>query len=178
MLGGSWDDVSLFWGLVAEQSLAGENIPSQRIVSKGRMTNDVQEIPLFMKVTDFLREQGCIPSYFSYDRVFPHQIPFAWDKLPLSTTPNAACLPSKRVPRKAIQIENLIKISELFISHLLRFEEDVRVVEFCAGSGFVCLPLAAMFPSVKFILLDRKSGSIDIGLLPSYSSHYPNCSCI
>ena len=50
-------------------------------------------------------------------------------------------------------MENLIQLSIVFLSHLVgRMDEDERqathfkVVEFCAGSGFVCLPLAALYP--------------------------------
>lgn len=36
------------------------------------------------------------------------------------------------------------------------------VVEFCAGSGYVALPLACMFPECKFVLLDMKAPSLAI----------------
>ena len=38
----------------------------------------------------------------------------------------------------------------------------VRVVEFCAGSGFVLLPLAALFPQVHCVLIDCKPRSVQI----------------
>ena len=37
------------------------------------------------------------------------------------------------------------------------------VVEFCAGSGYVALPLACMFPQCTFVLLDKKEPSLAIG---------------
>jgi methylase of polypeptide subunit release factors len=35
-------------------------------------------------------------------------------------------------------------------------------VEFCAGSGYVALPLACLFPACIFVLLDKKEGSLAI----------------
>jgi hypothetical protein len=35
-------------------------------------------------------------------------------------------------------------------------------VEFCAGSGFISLPLAFLYPTIDFILIDKKSFSLDI----------------
>lgn len=37
------------------------------------------------------------------------------------------------------------------------------VVEFCAGSGYVALPLACLFPQCTFVLLDKKEPSLAIG---------------
>jgi hypothetical protein len=39
----------------------------------------------------------------------------------------------------------------------------LKVVEFCAGSGFVVLPLAALYPEFEFVLVDRKGPSLIIG---------------
>jgi len=36
------------------------------------------------------------------------------------------------------------------------------VVEFCAGSGFLTLPLAVLFPAASFVLIDNKPKSIEI----------------
>jgi len=36
------------------------------------------------------------------------------------------------------------------------------VVEFCAGSGFVLLPLAALFPQARCVLIDCKPRSVQI----------------
>jgi Methyltransferase domain len=38
----------------------------------------------------------------------------------------------------------------------------IKIVEFCAGSGFVALPLAAMYPQCEFVLIDSKLKSMDI----------------
>lgn len=37
------------------------------------------------------------------------------------------------------------------------------MVEFCAGSGYVALPLACLFPQCTFVLLDKKEPSLAIG---------------
>lgn len=36
------------------------------------------------------------------------------------------------------------------------------MVEFCAGSGYVALPLACLFPECTFVLLDKKERSLAI----------------
>ena len=41
-------------------------------------------------------------------------------------------------------------------------KKRIRVVEFCAGSGFVLLPLAQLYPHVDFVLIDYKTKSIQI----------------
>jgi methylase of polypeptide subunit release factors len=32
----------------------------------------------------------------------------------------------------------------------------ITVVEFCAGSGFIALPLSFLFPDVTFVIIDLK----------------------
>lgn len=44
------------------------------------------------------------------------------------------------------------------------------VVEFCAGSGYVALPLACLFPQCTFVLLDKKEPSLAIGAAALFSS--------
>lgn len=39
----------------------------------------------------------------------------------------------------------------------------VRVVEFCAGSGYIALPLACEAPRILVSLVDMKKPSLDIG---------------
>ncbi|KAJ0409928.1 hypothetical protein P43SY_005822 [Pythium insidiosum] len=79
-----------------------------------------------------------------------------WEDLPEGIHPRDGKLPSERIRRKRHQVENLA----VFLQRILR-PGDV-VVEFCAGSGYVALPLAAMFPHCTFVLLDMKAPSLAI----------------
>lgn len=42
-------------------------------------------------------------------------------------------------------------------------KKKIKVVEFCAGSGYIILPLSYYFPDVECVLLDRKEESLNIG---------------
>lgn len=48
-------------------------------------------------------------------------------------------------------------------SQIRKTPPTLRIVEFCAGSGFVILPLAALYPDFEFVLVDRKGPSLLIG---------------
>jgi hypothetical protein len=48
------------------------------------------------------------------------------------------------------------------------------VVEFCAGSGYVALPMACLFPTCTFILLDMKQRSLDIGIYKYHTDRQAN----
>lgn len=87
----------------------------------------------------------------------PSVIP--WDALPEGIHPRDGKLPPARARNKRQQVENLA----VFLRRLLR-PGDV-VVEFCAGSGYVALPLACLFPQCTFVLLDKKEPSLAIGML-------------
>ncbi|GLD99237.1 hypothetical protein PINS_up007955 [Pythium insidiosum] len=79
-----------------------------------------------------------------------------WEHLPEGIHPRDGKLPPQRIRRKRHQVENLA----VFLQRILR-PGDV-VVEFCAGSGYVALPLASMFPQCTFVLLDMKAPSLAI----------------
>ncbi|OQS03015.1 glutathione S-transferase C-terminal domain-containing protein, partial [Thraustotheca clavata] len=81
-----------------------------------------------------------------------------WSRLPVGIHPKDGHLPLKRIQNKRHQVENLA----IFLQSILR-DGDV-VVEFCAGSGYVALPLACQFPKCSFVLLDMKQPSLDIAL--------------
>lgn len=91
-----------------------------------------------------------------------------WDEwMPQGCHPTGGLLPFSRVARKVQQVNNLVLPARMMIESLLKaWEGDrpLRVVEFCAGSGFVLLPLAKMFPDVDFVLIDYKKKSVEIGL--------------
>jgi hypothetical protein len=93
-----------------------------------------------------------------------------WEEcMPESVHPVGGLLPPTRIQRKVQQVNNLVIPARMQIESLLKvWSSDekgrrLRVVEFCAGSGFVLLPLAKMFPRVEFVLIDYKKRSIEIG---------------
>ncbi|EQC39495.1 hypothetical protein SDRG_02936 [Saprolegnia diclina VS20] len=79
-----------------------------------------------------------------------------WTELPSGIHPKDGHLPLQRIQNKRHQVENLA----IFLQSIVR-DGDV-VVEFCAGSGYVALPLACQFPNCHFVLLDMKQPSLDI----------------
>ncbi|KAL4158468.1 hypothetical protein PRNP1_004244 [Phytophthora ramorum] len=79
-----------------------------------------------------------------------------WTDLPDGIHPRDGKLPVQRARNKRQQVDNLA----VFLQRILR-PGDV-VVEFCAGSGYVALPLACLFPQCKFVLLDKKEPSLAI----------------
>ncbi|DAZ98359.1 TPA: hypothetical protein N0F65_000678 [Lagenidium giganteum] len=79
-----------------------------------------------------------------------------WEELPAGIHPRDGKLPPQRIRTKRLQVDNLA----VFLRQILR-PGDV-VVEFCAGSGYVALPLACLFPECTFVLLDMKKPSLDI----------------
>ncbi|KAF1331232.1 Glutathione s-transferase c-terminal domain-containing protein, partial [Globisporangium splendens] len=79
-----------------------------------------------------------------------------WEDLPDGIHPRDGKLPPLRARNKRHQVENLA----VFLQRILR-PGDV-VVEFCAGSGYVALPLACLFPQCTFVLLDKKEPSLAI----------------
>ncbi|KAF4321333.1 hypothetical protein BBO99_00005056 [Phytophthora kernoviae] len=79
-----------------------------------------------------------------------------WQDLPDGIHPRDGKLSAQRARNKRQQVDNLA----VFLRRILR-PGDV-VVEFCAGSGYVALPLACLFPQCSFILLDKKEPSLAI----------------
>ncbi|KAG7386191.1 hypothetical protein PHYPSEUDO_000512 [Phytophthora pseudosyringae] len=79
-----------------------------------------------------------------------------WADLPDGIHPRDGKLPAQRARNKRQQVDNLA----VFLQRILR-PGDV-VVEFCAGSGYVALPLACLFPQCTFVLLDKKEPSLAI----------------
>lgn len=71
-----------------------------------------------------------------------------------------------RVSRKTMQVENMVRLALQLCDTAVGGGDSgdaVRVVEFCAGSGYIGLPLACMDPRVTVSLVDMKQRSLDIG---------------
>ena len=82
-----------------------------------------------------------------------------WAQLPPGIDPAApeALLPPARAERKRQQVANMARLA----APLIRGDGDV-IVEFCAGSGSLALPLAACFPRCRFVLIDAKRRSLGV----------------
>eukprot|EP00644_Phytophthora_capsici_P009625 jgi/Phyca11/9198/fgenesh1_pm.PHYCAscaffold_35_\ len=92
----------------------------------------------------------------SEDETLEQQQGIPWADLPDGIHPRDGKLQPERARNKRQQVDNLA----VFLQRILR-PGDV-VVEFCAGSGYVALPLACLFPQCTFVLLDKKEPSLAI----------------
>jgi len=87
------------------------------------------------------------------------------DKAGLDPAEGHLCNP-QRARRKRQQVANLMQACHVYIAQLLALQSasstpaQLTVIEFCCGSGHVALPLAALYPSVQFVLLDNRPASI------------------
>ncbi|RMX67541.1 hypothetical protein DD238_001433 [Peronospora effusa] len=91
-----------------------------------------------------------------------------WADLPDGIHPRDGKLPPQRARNKQHQVDNLA----VFLQRILR-PGDV-VVEFCAGSGYVALPLACLFSHCTFVLLDKKEPSLAIAKERIAAAHLTN----
>jgi hypothetical protein len=89
----------------------------------------------------------------------------------------------QRARRKRQQVANLMQACHAYIGHLLAIQSassmsaQLYVVEFCCGSGHVALPLAALYPSVHFILLDNRPASIHQAEERTATANLQNVKC-
>ena len=137
---------------VREKRLSRRQRPSSALTSQRKLH--------FEYALEALRQHGIDFSYSqnSYDTSV------RWEDLPQSVSVEGGRIPPQRCWRKRIQVENMVFFAAALISHALATldeskDQNLTVCEFCAGSGFIALPLAAMFPTVKFILIDAKVSS-------------------
>lgn len=144
---------SITWG--ADLSNTKEDILVKKLGKRNTRAENLK--PQFCYVVEKLMHDSISPSYWTHGS----NMVVDWDYLPFSVRPDGGGLPQSRSWRKMIQVENMIHISAKLITHRLRqCSQTISVVEFCAGSGYIALPLAAMFPSVNFILVDMKVSPI------------------
>ena len=116
--------------------------------------------PLFQCALLSLQENDVTPFYCTYT----HKVLIPWQNLPISVSPVGGGVPESRCRRKLIQVENMMMPAIFMINYLSarhhahdkRLRKNLRVVEFCSGSGFIALPLAVLFPLVEFVLVDMK----------------------
>ena len=149
---------SYTWGLDISHGHQ-EDLPDEvKINLRGKKLRDRlgidDEIPHFQRVLNHIIS-NINPIYHDY----ASRLNIDWNIIPPACAPRGGLLPEKRIHRKEQQVESLIRP----ILDLIKVRgSNITVVEFCAGSGFVILPLAAMFPSANFVLIDAKSQSIAI----------------
>jgi len=82
-----------------------------------------------------------------------------------------------------MQVENMLYLCKTFIDATVRASTTspsfsssssrtrLRVVEFCCGTGFLGIPLAALYPGIDIILIDQK-----VNKLTALASHSPSSS--
>ncbi len=132
------------------------------------------EMPTYLRCLEAILAGGVSPDYKRYGTPLPEilkKYPL-WSEVSWATRPEGGGIPPKRRERKARQVENMVVPARAIIENALRLqsklrssepqEKRLRVVEFCAGSGFVLLPLAQLYPQVDFVLIDYKAKSIQI----------------
>ena len=90
--------------------------------------------------------------------------------LPVGCMPEGGLVPPERLERKLAQVSNMLAVAMPVVDFMLRSPQfpRIRIVEFCAGSGFVGLPIAwnvltrGASKPFEIILLDWKGPSLDI----------------
>lgn len=151
--------------VVAFKSCQSDSIFISRRLFNERLarTSSNPDSTEFKSSLEVLVENGIHPSYTAITKYNQCEIP--WTTWPGSLHPAGGNVPLERQHRKLNQVENMINLAvPLIQSALARCEVNappslkgqVKVVEFCAGSGYIVLPLAALFPQVNFVLLDKK----------------------
>jgi hypothetical protein len=76
-----------------------------------------------------------------------------------------------------------MQVCHTYIGQLLALQSasstpvQLTVIEFCCGSGHVALPLAALYPSVHFILLDNRPPSIHQAEERTATANLHNVTC-
>ena len=149
-----------------------EEIPSQSTrralrQERRKMLGLEDEMPTYLRCLEAIIAGGVSPDYKMYGTPLPEilkKYPL-WSEVSWATRPEGGGIPPKRRDRKAHQVENMVVPTRAIIENALATEPQekrLRVVEFCAGSGFVLLPLAQLYPQVDFVLIDYKAKSIQI----------------
>jgi len=132
----------------------------------------VQAKQAFVNAQKIIKDYGITPHYYERPGI-ENDSCIAWSSVPLCCQAVGGCVPQSRVDRKAVQIENMVYVALCATNHLLAQsktyhgdDSKVRIVEFCAGSGFVALPLAWMLREhahrLDIVLVDWKGPSLDI----------------
>ncbi len=136
-------------------------------IGKGGNNNDRK---LFHDTLRLLFHSGIKPSYCV--PTSPNGI--NWLEIPKPVSVYGANLPIDRVDRKRMQLDNIIQPIIEIIEYLQHRKSKIRIVEFCAGSGSVALPLSFMYPSIEFVFIDNKERSLLIAQKRSKDAELQN----
>ncbi|EFA06891.1 glutathione S-transferase C-terminal domain-containing protein [Tribolium castaneum] len=83
------------------------------------------------------------------------EIEFDWSKIPEEANPMSGALPENRAYRKCDQLENLAKAVIK-----LTGGKQMKIVDFCSGSGHLGILLAFLLPQCTIILVENKELSL------------------
>jgi hypothetical protein len=135
----------------------------------------------FTRALQVFRLDNLLPHYKRNGSIFDPSEEWRdidWSRLPWAVSVDGGHIPRSRRWRKIVQVECMLAptlhllmlLLEKAKQHANAAGKKIRVVEFCGGSGFVLLPLAAyvaerrpdLLPFVEFVLIDFKPKSIEI----------------
>lgn len=142
---------SLTWGVNDSQIIdkyegADGSAPSRK--SRKERQSKTSEVPQFERLMNKLTNKAphCIPRY-NIDVLFPSAgLNFSWDKVSLSSHAVAGGLDELRANRKTQQIDNLLSESCCIIENrLTNTSENIHIIEFCGGAGYVAIPIADFY---------------------------------
>ncbi|RYG69297.1 methyltransferase [archaeon] len=90
-----------------------------------------------------------------------HADKVVWGAWPTSVHPRGGDIPETRCARKEEQVKAMVSALSFVIDTMQRSRpRRLRFVEFCAGSGYVALPLACLYPALQLTVLDLKEQSV------------------
>ena len=138
---------------------AGAAKPAKLSWKEKRALNPTIQMKQFEKALLLLEGRKMRPAYAK-----GYAMRIDWSNIPEACWPRAGGLKGDRAQRKRWQIENMAK-SGIALARAAPPKgagERVKIVEFCGGSGFLCLPLAALLPDCDFVMIDMKEKSVDI----------------
>ena len=117
-----------------------------------QLSRDHKFEPLYKNCLEVLTKRNIHPYYEIKKQNNENKI--NWEIIPYSLSPRGGRLPNDRIERKINQVESMMIHVMIIIDSLLLSNkqnnkyERIKVVEFCAGSGFVSLPLSFLYPQV------------------------------
>lgn len=103
-----------------------------------------------------------------------------WTHMHPSCDPSGGGIPANRLLKKRQELDNMCWCVERLLARYSTFKKasEIRVVEFCGGSGYTLLPLACRHPEVQFVLVDMKKQSIQIGVERLAASQLQNVTIV
>ncbi|XP_065168574.1 glutathione S-transferase C-terminal domain-containing protein homolog [Atheta coriaria] len=97
------------------------------------------------------------------DEPFGTEVEFNWEDIPMMLRPEGGALPKKRSKRKEEQLENLAR-AVVKLAKIGKTNGNIKIVDFCSGSGHLGLLLAHLLPDCTIILVENKEKSLERAL--------------